>query len=86
MTANSSQDPSSSAHGKLMHNNQNASPGKPASERSEEKDVRVEQLEDVRPVRTRFGRRTRARNHCAKFWLWWLIGVIVFLAIFLPCL
>ncbi|KAI0596896.1 hypothetical protein F4775DRAFT_562348 [Biscogniauxia sp. FL1348] len=31
-------------------------------------------------------RRKRMRRHCARFWLWYLISVIIFLAIFLPLL
>ncbi|KAI5917204.1 hypothetical protein F4810DRAFT_68946 [Camillea tinctor] len=31
-------------------------------------------------------KRKRMRRHCARFWLWYLISVIVFLAIFLPLL
>ena len=31
-------------------------------------------------------RRVRARQHCAKFWLWYLIAIIILLAILLPLL
>ncbi|KAJ1334162.1 DUF3712 domain-containing protein [Microdochium nivale] len=31
-------------------------------------------------------KRQKVRRHCARFWLWWLIGTIVFLAILLPIL
>lgn len=32
------------------------------------------------------GKREKVRRHCGRFWLWYLIGVIIFLAIFLPIL
>lgn len=72
---------------KTIGDGQDGSLEKPVSERSQEKRSEVEELENAQtPVNKTFRKRTRVRNHCAKFWLWWLIGVIVFLAIFLPCL
>ncbi|CAN8104283.1 unnamed protein product [Discula destructiva] len=58
------------------------------SEASDETDTGVEQLENVQSTssRKRLGKRRRVIRHCARFWLWWLIGVITFLAIFLPLL
>lgn len=59
---------------------------KPSSGHSKEDRPELEQVENVKPTNNTFGKRRRVRNHCARFWLWWLVGVIVFLAIFLPCL
>lgn len=28
----------------------------------------------------------RVRNHCAQFYLWWLLGVLIFVAILVPLL
>lgn len=59
---------------------------KPNSATSEGKDPEVEQLENAQHPTKSSRRRQRIASHCAKFWLWWLLGVIVFLAVFLPCL
>lgn len=59
---------------------------KSVSETSKRKGTQVEELEIIdKPSKTAKKQR-RIRNHCARFWLWWLIAVIVFLAIFLPLL
>ncbi|KAF3765746.1 hypothetical protein M406DRAFT_322067 [Cryphonectria parasitica EP155] len=57
-----------------------------ASTNSEEKGPELEQVEDSQTKPKFLGKRQRVRRHCARRWWWWLIGVIVFLAIFLPCL
>ena len=31
-------------------------------------------------------KRQKFKNHCSRFWLWYLVGVVVFLAIMLPVL
>lgn len=31
-------------------------------------------------------KRQKLKRHCGRFWLWYLIGVIIFLAIMLPIL
>lgn len=84
--ANVHQDLPLSVDKKTAGYGQDESLEKPISEGSQDKRPDVQELENVQPVNKAFRKRTRARNHCAKFWLWWLIGVIVFLAIFLPCL
>lgn len=59
---------------------------KSVSGTSEGKETQVEEQENVENKSKTPRKRHRVRNHCARFWLWWLIGVIVFLAIFLPLL
>lgn len=82
------QDPQSNVDRKIVTggDGQDVSLEKPTSERSEEKRPEFEELENAQPINKSLSKRTRARNHCAKFWLWWLVGVVVFLAIFLSCL
>lgn len=53
---------------------------------SEEKGAQVEQLEKVQSTSKNLRKRHRLHNHCAKFWPWWLIGTLAFLAVFLPLL
>lgn len=59
---------------------------KSVSGASDAKGAQVEQFENVQSPISRVRGRKRVRSHCARFWLWWLIGVAVFLAIFLPLL
>lgn len=32
----------------------------------------------------KLSKRQKVKRHCARFWLWWLIGTIILLAILLP--
>lgn len=59
---------------------------KSVSGTSEGKETQLEELENVESKSKASRKQHRVRNHCARFWLWWLIGVTVFLAIFLPLL
>ncbi|KAH7039679.1 uncharacterized protein B0I36DRAFT_343538 [Microdochium trichocladiopsis] len=40
-------------------------------------------VEKTAPVE-KLSKRQKVKRHCARFWLWWLIGTIIFLAILLP--
>ncbi|KAI1342713.1 hypothetical protein F5Y15DRAFT_313206 [Xylariaceae sp. FL0016] len=46
-------------------------------------DDHVQEKAAATPVLTK---RQKVKRHCGKFWLWYLIGSIIFLAIFLPIL
>lgn len=56
------------------------------SEASVGKPHQAEQLEIAQSVPRGVRRRRPIRRHCARFWLWWLVGFVVFSAIFLPLL
>jgi hypothetical protein len=62
----------------------------PAGERhlNESDDASFDHVEDLKPSPTpeKVSRRRKVKQHCGRFWLWYLIGTIIFLAIFLPCL
>lgn len=43
-------------------------------------------LEDQPPLTTTLSRNQRLRQHLVRFWIWYMVGSVVFLAIFLPIL
>lgn len=43
-------------------------------------------LERLDTVNTTVSRSDRMRNHLVRFWVWYTVGSIIFLAIFLPIL
>ena len=57
-----------------------AAQGKRSDDASSSGDHVQEKTAAAAPV----GKREKVRRHCARFWLWYLIGVIIFLAILLP--
>ncbi|TPX11498.1 uncharacterized protein E0L32_007709 [Thyridium curvatum] len=59
---------------------------RPSQEGSRGDSSSIDHVEKVPATPAKLSKRRRMRNHCARFWPWYLLANIIFLAIFLPLL